>query len=98
MPVEWEGAVVKNLSMGGCYFRSSRPHLEGRELEMYMQLPASRGALPVKGVVRHCRILQEGEEFYFLGVSFELLRPQVQNQFKCAIDFFLNKKKAHSRA
>lgn len=92
-PITWESIVVKNLGVGGCYFRAPQALPVGKELDICVQLPVPRELLPMKGVVRHCRTSPEGKTGHHdLGVSFKHIELKSRNQLQRAISFFLNKK------
>jgi len=89
---QWEMAIVKDLSVEGCYFRAAHPLPVGHEVDVQVQLPISREMMPAKAVVRHCQNVSDGENSHFLGVSFQTVAPKGRNDLRRVVNFFLNKK------
>lgn len=87
----WNVSVIKNISLGGCYFYSNTFYKVGQMLSIKVQFPAVMGAMKFTGEVKRCDERREGKSSYGLAVQFTEIDKARQTEFLDALGFFMNK-------
>ena len=88
----WYIAVIKNISVGGCYFYSSVPYESGQILDLEVQLPRLVDTMKFLGEVKRCeRNEEEKVNIYGVAVQFTDMDQAKKEIFIKTITFFLKK-------
>ena len=88
---DWaELSTVRNISIGGCYFGSSRTYPVGQVLDLQVKLPGVKDPLVFQGRVRRCDA-GEGASVWFIAVEFMNMDTPQRDEFTRVISFFLKK-------
>jgi len=86
----WELPMMRNISVGGCYFHSTVNYQEGQCLEIEIQLPVLREPLRCTGLVRRIEPRREGMMDYVgVGLEFMDMQEDVKQKLKEVVDFTL---------
>jgi len=89
--IGWDTAFIKDISLKGCYFSSSRIYETGQLLDLQIFLPILRNPLFLIGEVKRC----EGHKqlsIYGIAVAFVDLNTEQKNILKQTVNFFERKK------
>jgi hypothetical protein len=91
--LNWQVSVVKNISVGGCYFFSSVPYRVGQVLELGVQLPFSKEPIQLDGEVKRCEELSSAKDWstYGIAVQFLNLSPKEKEILDSTVKYFLKR-------
>lgn len=91
--LNWQVSVVKNISVGGCYFFSSVPYRVGQVLELGVQLPFSKEPIQPDGEVKRCEALSSSKDWntYGIAVQFLNLSPKEREILDSTVKYFLKR-------
>ena len=88
----WYIAVIKNISVGGCYFYSNIPYEPGQILDLEVQLPRLLEPMKFMGEVRRCECRDEEQvNIYGIAIQFTDMDQAKKDIFIKTITFFLKK-------
>jgi len=88
----WAVSVIKNISIGGCYFYSNVAYESGQILDIEVQLPRLIDTMKFTGEVRRCEHSEEEKtNIYGVAVQFRDMDEQKKDIFVKTITFFLKK-------
>ena len=76
----WQVSIIKNISVGGCYFYSAVPYNKGKILELAIQLPLSRCPIYTCGEVKRCEKLSQSDELPIFGIAVQFLELSSQDR------------------
>jgi hypothetical protein len=88
----WQVSIIKNISLGGCYFYSAVPYNQGRILELVIQLPLSKSPIYTRSEVKRCEKLSDASELPTFGVAVQFLGLSSQDKeiLDSTVRYFLN--------
>lgn len=88
----WGVSLVKNISVGGCYFYSNIPYKIGQILDLEIKFPVLMEPMGFVGEVRRCEYNEEEKTgIYGLGVQFIEMDESKKDNFIKTVEFFLRK-------
>ena len=85
----WDFSTLKDLSLGGCYFISSKPFELGEILDLEIKIPSLNTSLGFTAEVRRCQGEKMGVNA--IGVSFIQVDESQKKALQQTVDFFLKK-------
>ncbi len=94
--IGWDTAFIKNISVKGCYFASSRIYEKGQILDIQIFLPILKKPLFLSAEIKRCEGHQKQLNLYGIAVEFIDLNDQQKDILKQTIDFFQQKGKKNN--
>jgi len=92
--IDWDACFIKNISLKGCYYSSSRPYNVGELLDLQIRLPTLPEPVLLFGKVKRCSC-EVGKPVNLYGIAVEFTNLD-EEQKKClaeTVSFFLPKQK-----
>jgi len=91
-PQGWEVSVIRNISLGGCYFYSNIRYEIGQILDIEVQFPSLLEPMKFVGEVkRYEENLDASVHIYGVAIQFQGMDEKKKNTFIETVNFFLKK-------
>ena len=94
--IGWDTAFIKDISVKGCYFSSSRIYEKGQVLDIQIFLPILKNPLFLTGEVKRCESHKQ-LSIYGVAVEFMELNAEQKDILIQTIDFFQRKKEEKNK-
>lgn len=89
--VKWEDlSVIRDISLGGCSFKSQRAYQVDDVLEIAIKLPGRRGSPILMGQVKRCEPTHV-KNLFFVAVAFQPMTDDQREILQGALEFLIKK-------